>query len=127
MVHRRACACAFLRGPPTYEPDFDRLADRSDGRCAMTNYAKFYINGEWVDPISATPFDVINPATEEPVATISLGSAADVDRAVQAAKTAFSAYSQAAKDERVALLEKILATYQSRLADIAKAITAEMG
>jgi aldehyde dehydrogenase (NAD+) len=93
----------------------------------MTHEAKFYINGEWIDPVSAKPFDVINPATEEPAATIALGSAADVDRAVKAAKAAFPGWSQTSKDVRVALLEKLLAAYQARIADIAKAITTEMG
>jgi len=93
----------------------------------MTHEKMFYIDGEWVDPVLARPFDVISPATEEPAATISLGSAADVDRAVRAAKAAFPAYSQSSKDERVALLERILAAYQARLDDVAKAITTEMG
>jgi aldehyde dehydrogenase (NAD+) len=93
----------------------------------MSHTRQFYIDGQWVDPISARPFDVINPATEEMAATINLGSAADVDRAVKAAKAAFPDYSQTGKEERVALLEKILAAYQARLDDVAKAITTEMG
>ncbi len=93
----------------------------------MTDTTKFYINGEWVAPAAARLFDVINPATEEPVAKISLGSAADVDRAVAAAKAAFPAYSQTSREERLALLQKIMETYKARLEDIAGAITREMG
>ena len=91
------------------------------------NNKKFYINGAWVDPIAPHPFDVINPATEEPITQISLGSAADVDRAVAAAKAAFPAYSRTSKEERVALLEKIVEAYKARYAEIAAAISSEMG
>jgi len=93
----------------------------------MSNNQKFYIDGAWIDPVTARTMDVINPATEEPVAQISLGSAADVDRAVKAAKKAFASFSKTSKDERIALLQKILEAYQARYADIAAAITAEMG
>ncbi|HYM32720.1 MAG TPA: aldehyde dehydrogenase family protein [Candidatus Cybelea sp.] len=92
-----------------------------------SNNLKFYINGEWVDPVSPKTLDVINPATEEPAAKISLGSAADVDKAVKAARAAFPAYSRKSKEERVAMLEKILEVYKTRYADIAQAITLEMG
>jgi aldehyde dehydrogenase (NAD+) len=91
------------------------------------NNKKFYINGEWVDPITPKPFDVINPATEEPMGQISLGSAADVDKAVAAAKAAFPAYSRTTKEARIALLEKIVEAYKARYADIAATISAEMG
>jgi aldehyde dehydrogenase (NAD+) len=92
-----------------------------------TNNLKFYIDGAWVDPVAPRTLDVINPATEEAVATISLGSAADVDRAVKAARAAFPAYSQTSKAERVALLERITGAYKARYDDIAKAISLEMG
>jgi aldehyde dehydrogenase (NAD+) len=91
------------------------------------NNKKFYINGAWVDPIAPHLFDVINPATEEPIAQISLGSAADVDRAVAAAKAAFPAYSRTSKEERIALLEKIVEAYKARFAEIATTISSEMG
>ncbi|HEU5193075.1 MAG TPA: aldehyde dehydrogenase family protein [Methylomirabilota bacterium] len=88
---------------------------------------KFYIDGAWVDPVEPRTLDVINPATEEPVATISLGSAKDVDRAVRAARAAFPAYSRTSKAERLALLQRIIDAYKARYDDIAKAISLEMG
>jgi aldehyde dehydrogenase (NAD+) len=91
------------------------------------NNLKFYIDGAWVDPIEPRRLDVINPATESAIAQISLGSAADVDRAVKAARTAFPSYSRTSKAERIALLERIIAAYQARYDEIAKAISMEMG
>jgi len=93
----------------------------------MSDHLNFYINGAWVAPAEPRPFDVINPATEEPCARISLGSAKDVDRAVAAAKAAFPSFSRTTREERVALLEAILAAYKKRYDDIAKAISMEMG
>jgi len=93
----------------------------------MTNFTKFYINGEWVAPLQPKSFDVINPATEEPVAQISLGSAGDVDRAVAAAKAAFPAFSRTSKAERIALLQKIVEAYKARYDELAQTITKEMG
>ncbi len=93
----------------------------------MSNELKFYIDGAWVDPIAPRTLDVINPATEEPVARISLGSAADVDRAVKAARAAFPAYSHSPKAERLALLQRIVDAYKARYDDIARAISLEMG
>lgn len=72
----------------------------------MHEYKQFYINGEWIDPAAPHDFDVIDPATEEVCGVISLGSEADVDKAVAAAKAAFETFSQTSRDERVALLEK---------------------
>ena len=79
----------------------------------MSNHLKFYINGAWVDPATPRTLDVINPATEEPFTRISIGSTADVDRAVAAARTAFPKYSQTSKAERVALLKRIVDCIQS--------------
>lgn len=93
----------------------------------MTDYLKFYINGKWVDPTTPKTLDVINPATEESIAKISMGSAADVDKAVAAAKAAFPSYSATSKQERIELLEAIIAAYKKRYAEIAAAITSEMG
>jgi aldehyde dehydrogenase (NAD+) len=90
-------------------------------------YRKFYIDGRWVDPAVAKDFDVINPATEQSAGVISMGSAADVDRAVAAARRAFDSFSQTSRDERRALLEKILEVYKKRYADVANAIRDEMG
>src|SRR5258708_26878483 len=101
---------------------------RKQGRTVpMTDFTKFYIDGEWVAPIEARNFEVINPATEAPVATISLGSGRDVDRAVAAAKAAFPAYSRTSKDERLALLQKIIEAYKVRYDELAQTITKEMG
>jgi len=93
----------------------------------MVNNAKFYIDGAWVDPIEPHALSVINPATEEPIAEISLGSAADVDRAVKAARAAFPTYSRTTRAERIALLERVVEAYQARYDDIAGAISLEMG
>ncbi len=93
----------------------------------MSNALKFYIDGSWVDPVTPKTLDVINPATEEPFAKISVGSAADVDRAVAAAKAAFPAFSQTTKAERLRLLRRILEIYDERIDDIAKAVSDEMG
>ena len=93
----------------------------------MREYTKFYINGEWVDPVKPNSFDVINPATEEVCAHISLGSEEDVNRAVAAAKAAFESYSRTSVKERVQLLESCVEVYQKYYNDIADAIREEMG
>ncbi|MBL8350223.1 MAG: aldehyde dehydrogenase family protein [Burkholderiaceae bacterium] len=93
----------------------------------MRDYLKFYINGAWVDPVTPKCIEVINPATEAVAGRISMGSAADVDAAVKAARAAFAAYSQTSVADRVALLEAIIAEYKKRYADMAAAITEEMG
>jgi aldehyde dehydrogenase (NAD+) len=90
-------------------------------------YRKFYIDGQWVDPAQPKDFKVINPATEEAAGVISMGSAADVDRAVAAARRAFDSFSQTTREERRALLESILKVYKKRYADVANAIRDEMG
>ena len=91
------------------------------------DYRRFYIDGRWVDPVEPREFTVINPATEAPAGVISLGSAKDVDRAVAAARRAFESFSQTSREERRALLGKILAGYKERYQDIANAIRDEMG
>ena len=93
----------------------------------MTDYLKFYINGQWVDPSQPRTLDVINPATEESCARISMGNKQDVDKAVAAAKAAFPKFSTTTRQERIELLQSIMAVYQKRYAEIAAAITAEMG
>jgi aldehyde dehydrogenase (NAD+) len=93
----------------------------------MREMLKFYIDGEWVDPVAANPVDVINPATEAPCGRISLGSAADVDRAVAAAKRAAAGYAATTREQRIELLESILAEFAKRYDDIAEAIMDEMG
>ena len=94
----------------------------------MRNYHKFYIDGQWADPIGGgDPCDVINPATEEVAGTIRMGSEADVDRAVAAAHRAFQTYSRTPLKERLELMAAIINEYQKRLEDIAAAVTEDMG
>ena len=93
----------------------------------MSNRQKFYINGEWVEPSTSATLEVINPATEEPIDSIALGGPADVDKAVAAAKAAFETFSQTSREERVALLEKIIAAYSARMGEVAAVISQEMG
>ncbi|MGN6495743.1 MAG: aldehyde dehydrogenase family protein, partial [Tsuneonella sp.] len=93
----------------------------------MREYLQFYIDGKWVDPVTPKTLDVINPANEEVCGHISLGSAEDVDRAVKAARKAFETWSVTTREERIAVLERIVAEYQKRFDDMAKAITEEMG
>ena len=93
----------------------------------MNNAAKFYINGAWVDPTTTTTLDVVNPANEESIASIALGAAADLDRAVAAAKVAFATFSQTTVEERATLLERIIEAYKARMSDIAKTVSQEMG
>jgi len=93
----------------------------------MKDYLKFYINGQWVDPVTPKTLDVENPATEEPFARISVGSKADVDKAVKAARAAFEKYSQTSVKERLDLLGQIMSVYQKRSDDMAHAVSEEMG
>src|SRR5271168_2688363 len=93
----------------------------------MKDCRQFYIDGKWVEPAVAHDFPVINPGTEEQVATISLGTTADVDRAVLAAKRAFESYSETTVEQRIALLGKIVAVYQSHIDEMAETISHEMG
>src|SRR5580692_8608553 len=93
----------------------------------MKDCRQFYIDGQWVSPSQARDFPVINPAREEPIATICLGSAADVDKAVAAAKKAFESYAETTIDQRLALLGRIIDLYQSKSDEIAETISLEMG
>ena len=93
----------------------------------MENKKNFYIDGKWVIPKSKEEIKVINPATEENCAVISLGNKEDVDLAVSSAKNAYSSWSFSTKEERIKLLEKLYENYKKRWADIADAITTEMG
>jgi len=93
----------------------------------MKECMQFYINGEWVDPVDPKHLDVINPATEETIGKIAMGNSKDVDKAVAAAKEAFDSFSQTSKEERLALMGKILEVYQSRYDEIAEIISSEMG
>jgi aldehyde dehydrogenase (NAD+) len=93
----------------------------------MLDKRQFYINGQWLSPLSPSDLEVINPATEKPIAVISMGTAADIDRAVVAARAAFPAYSRSSLDERLALLEKLLVIYQRRYNEVARTMTLELG
>ncbi|MCB8821445.1 aldehyde dehydrogenase family protein [Microvirga rosea] len=93
----------------------------------MPKHHHFYIDGQWIRPTEERQLDVINPATEEPVATIALGSAADVSHAVRAARRAFTAFSRTSREDRLALLSAIVQAYQRRTDDLAEAISSEMG
>ena len=93
----------------------------------MENKKNFYIDGKWVTPKSKEEIKVINPATEEDCAVISLGNKEDVNFAVSSAKKAYSSWSFSTKEERIKLLEKLYENYKKRWADIAEAITLEMG
>ena len=93
----------------------------------MKDCRQFYIDGKWVNPTNAHDFPVINPATEKEIALISLGTAADVDKAVAAAKRAFASYSEASREERVALLQRIIEVYQAKYEEMAETISQEMG
>ena len=93
----------------------------------MLDKKNFYINGQWVKPNSAEEIKVIDPATEEKCAVITLGNKADVDLAVSAAKDAYESWAFSSKEERIGLLEKLYENYKKRWADIAEAITLEMG
>lgn len=93
----------------------------------MRESLKFYIDGQWVDPVSLKTLDVENPATESVCGKIALGSKADVDKAVKAARKAFASWSQSSVSDRLGLLQNILAEYQKRAGDLAEALTEEMG
>ena len=86
-------------------------------------HLQFYIDGQWVPPAVPRTLDVINPSTEEVAARISMGSAADVDAAVAAARRAFDGFSQTTRDERLALLDKVLAVYMRRIDEVAQTIS----
>jgi aldehyde dehydrogenase (NAD+) len=92
-----------------------------------TRLKQHYIGGQWVDSIGGRTHGVINPATEEVCTTITLGTEADVDAAVAAAREAFKSYSQTSREERLALLTRIVEEYKKRGADLAKSMAAEMG
>ena len=93
----------------------------------MQERLQFYIDGKWVNPVTPKAIDVINPANEEAFARVSLGSKADVDKAVVAARRAFETYSRTTREERLALLDKIIAVYKTKFQAIAEAISEEMG
>src|SRR6202023_230683 len=116
---------AFVRGwspnppSPPIAPEITRFT--------MVNRMQFYIDGAWVDPAVKKSTRVVNPATEEAMYEVALGSKADVDKAVVAAKRAFETFSQTSREERVALLSRIIEVYKTRMKDIGAAVSDEMG
>jgi aldehyde dehydrogenase (NAD+) len=93
----------------------------------MVQRMKFYIDGAWVDPVTPRSRPVVNPATEQAMSDLALGPAADVDKAVAAARRAFETFSRTTRDERIALLTRIIEVYKSRMKDIGAAVSDEMG
>lgn len=93
----------------------------------MKHYGMFYLDGRWVEAPVAARFTLINPATETPYATLALGSADDVDRAVGAARRAFASFGETTKAERIALLERVVEEFEAREEDIMAAVSLEMG
>lgn len=93
----------------------------------MAHELQFYIDGKWVAPHGTAQLDVIDPSTEEPFTRIALGDKEDVNRAVAAAKAAFPAFAKTTREERLAILRRLLAAYEARVGDIATAVSREMG
>jgi aldehyde dehydrogenase (NAD+) len=107
--------------------DADSLTIDDALATVVNNAHQFYIAGKWVEPRSSESRDVINPATEKPIATIALAGDADVDHAVEAASKAFPAYSQSGREERIELLEAVIAVYKKHMHQIAALVSVEMG
>jgi len=93
----------------------------------MLDKRKFFINGKWIEPAKKNDFEVINPSNEEVCAIISLGSKEDVDKATKSAKIAFESWKETSKEDRIKLLEKLLAVYKKRFKEMTEAISMEMG
>ncbi|BFG80840.1 aldehyde dehydrogenase family protein [Paraburkholderia terrae] len=93
----------------------------------MRSYDKIYIDGQWTLPTVNDKWTLINPATEEPFATVALGGVEDVERAVTAARAAFATFSATSKEERIALLERIIEKFGERENELAAAVTEELG
>lgn len=94
---------------------------------SIPDATRHYIDGQWVRAAGSMMLEVINPATEQPVAKVAMGTEGDVDRAVRAAKQAFPAFSRTSRKERIELLERILAAYKRRRNDLASCVTLEVG
>ena len=87
----------------------------------------FYIDGQWVEPIQARTLDVVDPATEQAVGVISLGTPDDLGKAVRAARHAFSTFCLSSRQERLDILDRVIDGYKTRVDDLTKAVTAKMG
>src|SRR5215212_2276574 len=97
------------------------------GRFGVDSYLKHYIGGKWVDSIGGKRHEVISPSTEEPCTEIVLGTKADVDAAVAAAKEAAKSWSQTTREERLAVMGRIVEEYKKRVPDLARSMAIEMG
>ncbi len=93
----------------------------------MKNAHRFYIDGEWVEPETLSKHDVIDPSTEQWIGTIAIGSAADAEKAIKAARNAFAGFSRTTKDDRLALLKRVLTILKRRKDEIGDMISREMG
>ncbi len=93
----------------------------------MDSYLKHFINGQWVNSIGGQRHEVVSPSTEEPCTVITLGTKEDVDAAVAAAKEAFKSFSETSREERLALMDRIVAEYNKRIPDLARSMAIEMG
>jgi len=93
----------------------------------MNHHQLFYIDGQWIPPVVPATLDVVNPATEQAFTRIAVGSTADVDKAVAAARRAFPSFSAVSRERRLALLERLLEAYNARGEDLARAVSEEMG
>src|SRR3954447_23371042 len=110
-----------VKGPPMILAADSAVSAVSSGRVGrvlrsafMADHLNFYIDGAWVPPVTPATRDVINPATEQSIAKISMGSADDVDRAVTAARKAFESYSRTSREERITLLENIIRVFKTK-------------
>ncbi len=93
----------------------------------MAERTKFYIDGAWVAPREGRTVPVVNPATEEVLYDVAVGGVADVEAAVAAARAAWPAFAATSREERVALLARIMEIYARRMRDIGGAVSDEMG
>ena len=93
----------------------------------MREHLQHYIDGKWTDSIGGKRHEVISPSTEEPISAITLGTVADVDAAVAAAKRAFKTFSQTTREERMELMNRIVEEYKKRIPDLAQSMAEEMG
>jgi aldehyde dehydrogenase (NAD+) len=121
--------CAFP-GLPVHDGATDTGADtRAQERKAMIidKGQQFFIGGRWGAPAALRVIDVIDPATEKAIGKVALGSAADVDQAVVAARRAFDTYSRSTREERMALLGRIADIYKRRFTEMGETISREMG
>jgi len=128
-----ALATGLPRDTDDPHPEFSRRGGAFPAETCLRRFSpmshnlQFYIDGQWVQPSGSKTLDVIDPSTEEAFATIALGEQADVDKAVAAARAAFPAFAATSKEERLALMRRVLEVYKTRHADIAQTLSREMG